>query len=789
MSSETTRFESLLEAVPDALVGMDQEGVIRFVNRQTESLFGYDRDELIGQRIETLVPERLWQIYADHRLSYFADPRTRSSGLDLELGGRHRDGTEFPVNVSLSHIDTGDVLLVITAVSDVTQQKRAVKTAQLTAAVVEYSDDAIIGSTLEGVVTSWNPAAERMYGYSSEQIIGRYAGVLSSGDEAGEMRANLARIRAGQPVEQLETIRVRKDGTTVPVSVTFAPMRDDDGAIVGVSAVHRDVTEQRRSFEAAQRMAAIVENSDDAILSKTIEGIITSWNPAAERMYGYSSEEVVGRPVDLLSPQGRLGEIHAILGNIKAGQPVEHLQTIRVRKDGTVLPVSLTVSPIRGADGTVVGASTIARDLTEQEHAALYTRSLIETDVDPLVTISPEGKINDVNEAAVKVTGVTRAELIGSDYSQYLTEPDKAIEFFEQVFVQGSVTDFPLTVRHRDGTLTDVLCNASVYRDLGGMVVGVLATGRDVTLRKEALATAQRMAAIVKSSDDAIFAITLEGIITSWNPAAEKQYGYTSEEIIGKSAETISPTDRLDEIKAILAKNRANQHIEHLHTIGLRKDGTVFPVSLTVSPIRGPDDAIVGTSMISRNMSALHHAVLYSRSLIEAGLDPLVTISPAGRIDDVNEATVNVTGVSREELIGTDFSQYFTDPDKAHEGYARAFAQGSLTDYPLTLVHRDGTLTDVLYNASVYRDFNENVLGVLAVAREASMLRQQQQLSVQLQEALKSRVVIEQAKGITAQRLGVSIDQAYQAIRAHTRNNNASLRTVAEAIVEVGLQV
>jgi PAS domain S-box-containing protein len=188
-------------------------------------------------------------------------------------------------------------------------------------------------------------------------------------------------------------------------------------------------------------------------------------------------------------------------------------------------------------------------------------------------------------------------------------------------------------------------------------------------------------------------------------------------------------------------------------------------------------------------MTALEHAAQYARSLIEAGLDPLVTISPEGRINDVNEAAVTVTGVPREALIGTDFSQYFTDPDKAHEGYARAFAQGSLTDYPLTLLHQDGTLTDVLYNASVYRDFNEEVLGVLAVARDASRLRQQEQLSVQLQEALKSRVVIEQAKGITAQRHAVTIDQAYQLIRAHARNNNASLRTVAEAIVEVGLQV
>src|ERR1035438_7423174 len=122
MSFNATRFEKLLEAVPDALVGMDQKGVIRFVTRQTELLFGYDRDDLIGRPVETLVPEPLWQIYAQHKEDYFADPRTRSSGLDVELSGRHHNGSEFPIHVSMSHIDTGDVLLVITGVDDVAKR-------------------------------------------------------------------------------------------------------------------------------------------------------------------------------------------------------------------------------------------------------------------------------------------------------------------------------------------------------------------------------------------------------------------------------------------------------------------------------------------------------------------------------------------------------------------------------------------------------------------------------------------------------------------------------------------
>jgi len=298
-----TRFEKLLEAVPDALVGMDQEGVISFVNRQTESLFGYDRDDLIGRRIETLVPEPLWQIYAQHKEEYFADPRTRSSGLDVVLSGRHQDGSEFPINVSLSHIDTGDVLLVITAALDVARQKQAVKNAQLTAAIVQYSDDAIIGSTLEGVITSWNPAAERMCGYSGEEIIGRSGRLLTPEDQAGLVDDLLARVKDGQVVEHFEATLVRKDGTVVPVSITIAPICDEGGVVVGVSGVHRDVTEQRQAFETAQRLARIVEGSDDAIIGETLDGIVTSWNPAAERMFGYSGAEIIGKSARLLVPE------------------------------------------------------------------------------------------------------------------------------------------------------------------------------------------------------------------------------------------------------------------------------------------------------------------------------------------------------------------------------------------------------------------------------------------------------------------------------------------------------
>ena len=244
MPRRLTRFESLLQAVPDALVGMDHEGVIRFVNPQAESLFGYGRDEMVGQLIETLVPETLWQIYAQHQKDYFADPRSRSSGLDLELSGLRHDGKEFPVNISMSRIDTGDILLVITAVSDVLKHQQAVRNAQLAEAIVEHSRDAIMSCNLRGIITSWNPAATRMYGYCSREIIGKAASVLCPEDRAGEMSALSVKIEDGQHVEHLKTVRVRKDGTVFPVSLTASPIRDPDGNIVGTSAIVRDLAEE-----------------------------------------------------------------------------------------------------------------------------------------------------------------------------------------------------------------------------------------------------------------------------------------------------------------------------------------------------------------------------------------------------------------------------------------------------------------------------------------------------------------------------------------------------------------
>ena len=237
------------------------------------------------------------------------------------------------------------------------------------AAIVASADDAIIAKDLTGKITSWNRAAERIFGYSEAEAIGQSIRLIIPHDRYSEEDHVLAEIAAGRTVDHFDTVRVRKNGELVNVSLTISPLKTAAGVIVGASKIARDITEHKRLERDARWLAAIVESSDDAIISKDLDGVVTSWNRAAQRMFGYSPSEMIGHSIRVLIPPDLLGEEDEVLARIRRGEPVEHYETVRRRKDGTLFPISLSVSPLRAADGTVVGASKIARDISERRHA------------------------------------------------------------------------------------------------------------------------------------------------------------------------------------------------------------------------------------------------------------------------------------------------------------------------------------------------------------------------------------------------------------------------------------
>ena len=246
------------------------------------------------------------------------------------------------------------------------------------AALVQSSAVAIYSEDLSANINSWNPAAERMFGYTAAEALGQPIYLIVPDDRLEEERDVQRRIHTGQTVDHYNTVRRRKDGTRIHVSMVASPIRTAAGVLIGVSKVARDISAQKTIEAKLGHLAALVESSEDAIVSKSLSSIVTTWNHAAERMFGYSASEIIGQSIRLIIPDDRQAEENDVLARIGRGETIQHFETVRRRKDGTEIPVSLTVSPIHDSSGAIVGASKIARDITEQKRAVRRAAFLAE---------------------------------------------------------------------------------------------------------------------------------------------------------------------------------------------------------------------------------------------------------------------------------------------------------------------------------------------------------------------------------------------------------------------------
>lgn len=351
---------------------MDRRGLLRLVNRQTELLFGYDRGELLGQPVEVLLPEHHREVHAGHRKGYFDDPRTRPMGFGLNLAGRRSDGTEFPVDISLSAVPFTEGTIVIAAVRDMTERKKADEAVALLAAVVASSEDAIFRTDPEGRILSWNAAATHLYGYEADEILGLSVSTLAPPERLDEIRSLLERLKCGERIARFETVRIHKDGTKFHVSLTLSPVYDQHGNRIGAATIAHDVTEQRRIQEALreseQRFRQIFDEGPLGIALVDSDLQITNVNHALCRFIEGTGKDLIGRTVEsFIHPDDSHGVARLarqlFAGTIPGYQSESRFLTL----DDDVVVGSVTASVIAGDSGESAYGLLIIEDIAERK--------------------------------------------------------------------------------------------------------------------------------------------------------------------------------------------------------------------------------------------------------------------------------------------------------------------------------------------------------------------------------------------------------------------------------------
>ena len=471
----------------------------------------------------------------------------------------------------------------------------------------------------------FNKAGESLLGYTRDELIGKNDYDFFPKEQADSFVSKDRGIfDSGESLDIAEEPISTKALGLRYLHTKKIPIFSADGSPRYLLGISEDITERKREKDALreseEKLRSLYELSPLGIALTDMNGRYVEFNESFRRICGYSAEELKTLDYWTLTPSkyeaDEARQLESLAGTGRYG-PYEKEY---VRKDGSLIPLRFNGIVVTGRDGRMYIWS-IVEDITESKRAeeelraaSLYSRSLIEASIDPLVTISAEGKITDVNLATEAITGRKRSELIGTDFADNFTEPDKARAGYRQVFAKGFVRDFPLTLRHVSGKETEVNYNASVYRNEKGDVAGVFAAARDITEHKRAEATRTRLAAIVEFSNDAIIGKTPDGIITSWNKSAERIYGYSAAEIIGKPITVLGP-GRHAEIHGLLETIRKGGTVVNHETARVRKDGVWIHVALTLSPIRDSSGNISGISTIARDITERRQAETELRAL------------------------------------------------------------------------------------------------------------------------------------------------------------------------------
>jgi PAS domain S-box-containing protein len=589
-------------------------------------------------------------------------------------------------------------------------------------AAIEQTVEAIVITDISANILYVNPAFTRITGYSSEEAVGKTPSILRSGMHDAAFYENIWRtIRAGE-VWSGELISRRKDGSLFTEEATITPLRDPQGALTGYIAIKQDVTERRAAEKAQKFLASIVDYSEDAIIGRTPEGVIVSWNRGAEALFGYRAEEVIGQSIAVLATPEAAPMVNGVIERVHRGEVVPSFDGSVLTKDGRRIEISASVSPVRDAQGNLVAVASILRDITERkraEDARALLAAVVESSDDAIVAVSRDNRVLGWNKGAQNIYGYTAEEILGKSNRTFI--PPDRIEEFETIFAavlsEDKVIRFE-SVRHRkDGEKIDLALTYSPIKSPQGMVIGVSAIVRDITKTKatqQALHEAnERYRSLVHNIPDVVWMADAQLQVSFISPNVKKMLGISADEFYQRGGcaglERIHPDDA----------QRARTRFERLFSTGepfdvkvrmQRVDGTwIWAHSRSVGThetggVKFASGLLSDITEQTRAQEALSQSEQRYRLLFERNMAGVFRCAQAGAFLDCNDAGARILGYdSREDLIGRPATDVFFAIEDKDDSDTKMAAQGTVSNQELCLRRKDGSVVWVMSNTSLLK--------------------------------------------------------------------------------------
>jgi len=681
------------------------------VNEAAVEKYGYSRDEFLALTLKDIhLTEDVPRLLEDVKQKR---PALQHSG---EWRHRLKDGRVIDVEITSRTIEFNGREAALVMAQDVTERVRAhdalqTREAELRATLYSIGD-AVISTDGEGRVARMNPVAETLTGWSEAEARGQPLEEVFRivNEESRAVVENpVARVLREGVVIGLanHSLLIARDGREFPIADAGAPIRDAQGAIAGVVLVFRDQTQEREAQRTRALLARVVEGSDDAIISKTLDGIILSWNAGAERIYGYTADEIIGHPISILTPSGKMDETMPVLERIQRGERIKHFETERIRKDGKKIQVSLAISPIQNVDGRIVGASTIARDITERKQTEEEIKSLAKfpsENPNPVLRIDQEGILLYANQATF---------LLLADWNLQIGQavPEVLRELMRETFVDQHVQT------------ADIPCGERVFLVAAAPITETGYSNlyiQDVTERKraeEALREAEAwFRTTLYSIGDAVITTDAKSRVQQMNPVAEALTGWREAEARGKPLAEVFYIVNEETRRAV--ENPVTRVLREgvviglgNHTLLIARDGTERPIADAGAPIRNDRGEAVGVVLVFRDQTAERAAQKALRESEErfstvfrsSPIGISITRLADGKVSDANPTFLRMFGYTHEEVIGRTTLELnvWAHPEDRDRMFKLLREQGGVKDFETQFRKKSGEIGDLLVSAEV----------------------------------------------------------------------------------------